>query len=189
MSNAWELPTSINVGGENWNIRTDYRAILDILKYFNDPDYEDDEKWIICLDILYKDFEKMPTSLYEESAEKAVEFIDMGIQDDGRNKPHVMDWEYDAPIIIPAINKVQGVEIRTLSYMHWWTFLGAYMSIGEGLFAEVLNIRIKKSKGKKLEKYEQEFYKENKSLIDLNIKPKRSKEEEEALRKLFGLKR
>lgn len=44
MMNVWELPSALEVGGKNWTIRTDFRAILDVLKYFDDPDYEDDEK-------------------------------------------------------------------------------------------------------------------------------------------------
>lgn len=186
--NAWELPICLSVGGENWKIRTDFRAILDIIKYFNDPEYEPDEQWEICLDILYEDYAQMPYSIRNEAAEKAVEFIDMGIKDDGKRKPHTMDWEQDAVIIIPAVNKVIGRDVRSMEYLHWWTFLSAYMEIGESLFSEVLNIRQKKAKGKKLEKYEQEFYKENKKIIDLNInKPQRSQEEIDALRALFGL--
>ena len=61
------------------------------------------------------------------------------------------------------------------------------MEIGESLFSSVLNIRQKRAKGKKLEKYEQEFYKDNRNLIDLTVKEKRSEEEMDALRKLFGL--
>ena len=57
---VWELPTSIVVGGIDYEIRTDFRAVLDILKTFNDPDFENDEKWIVCLTILYVDFGNMP---------------------------------------------------------------------------------------------------------------------------------
>ena len=35
---AWNLPTSLNVGGKDYKIRTDYRVILDILSAMNDPD-------------------------------------------------------------------------------------------------------------------------------------------------------
>ena len=70
--------------------------------------------------------------------------------------------------------------------MHLWTFIGAYMEIGEGLFSNIIHIRQKKAKGKKLEKWEQEFYKENKSLIDFQHKEKRSNEEKEMLRNYFG---
>ena len=188
--NAWELPTSLQVGGEEWKIRTDFRAILDILKYFSDPEYELDEQWEICLDILYEDYEHMPYHLQNEAAEKAMEFIDMGIKDDGKRKPQTMDWEKDAAVIIPSVNRVLGKEVRVLEYLHWWTFLGAYMEIGESLFSQIISIRQKKAKNKKLEKWEQEFYKENKALIDLPVKRvERDQEEKNELLTLFGIRK
>ena len=73
--------------------------------------------------------------------------------------------------------------------MHWWTFFGLYMEIGESTFSTVVSIRDKKRRGKKLEKWEREFYSKNKALIDLKVrKAERSDEEKEALRQLFGLK-
>ena len=186
---AWDLPSSLFVGGQEWSIRTDFRAVLDILKYFNDPEYEEDEKWEICLDILYENFSDMPPELWKEAARKAIEFIDMGIRDDGKKRPKIMDWEQDAPIIATAVNNVIGGEIRSPRPTHWWTFLGAYMEIGESLFSQVLNIRNKKKKGEKLEKWEQKFYAENRALIDLRSKKsERSEEEKEAIRKVFGIK-
>ena len=185
--NVWELPTSLVVGGVGYSIRTDFRAILDILQVMASAEYEEDEKKLIFFTIFFEDFAQIPKEHYEEAGKKAVEFIDMGMTNDSTKKPHTMDWQKDAPIIIPAVNKVMGGEIRSMPYLHWWTFLGAYMEIGESLFSSVLNIRQKRAKGKKLEKYEQEFYKDNKNLIDLTVKEKRSEEEMDALRKLFGL--
>lgn len=183
--NAWEKPTSLVIGGVGFSIRTDFRAILDILKYYNDPDYEDDEKVLICLQILYRDFDSIPPERYEEALEKAVEFIDAGIEDDGKSKPRLMDWEQDAALLLPPINKQLGYDCRDIENLHWWTFIGAYMEIGESLFSEVLHIRSKKAKGKRLEKYEQEFYRENKHLID--IKTKLSEEEEAEKARLNSL--
>ena len=45
--------------------------------------------------------------------------------------------------------------------------MGAYLEIYEGLFHQVLMIRQKKAKNKKLEKWEAEFYRNNRKLIDL----------------------
>lgn len=185
MMNAWELPTSLTVGGIAWKIRSDFRAILDILKYFSDPEYEEDERWEICLDILYEDYEKMPNAIKEEAMKTAVKFIDMGMEDDGRIRPITMDWEQDAVIIIPSVNRVLGTEIRSVQYMHWWTFLGAYMEIGESLFSQIVNIRQKKATGKKLEKWEKEFFKENKELIV--IRTKYTEEEVEEQNRLNNL--
>lgn len=182
----WELPTSIDVGGEFLNIRTDYRAILDILKYFEDPDYEKDERMMICLQILYIDFDRIPQERYPEAAEKAMAFIDGGIKGDGRPKPRTMDWEQDAPIIIPAINRVVGKEIRAVEYMHWYTFLGAYMEIGQSVFSTVVEIRKKKALGRKLEKWEKEYLRDNRELVELKTKYTQEEldEQERLLREL-----
>lgn len=190
--NVWNFPTSLNIGGVEYEIRTDYRVILDLLMALNDPELSDSDNKMsaymqsrVILEIMFPDWDNIPQEHIQEALDKVAEFIDMGIGDDSK-KPKTMDWEQDAPIIIPAINKVLNKEIRAEKYMHWWTFLGAYMEIGEGLFSNVIHIRQKKAKGKKLEKWEQEFYKENKSLIDFQHKEKRSNEEKEMLRDYFG---
>ena len=195
---SWDLPTSLNVGGRNYKIRTDYRVILDILTAMNDPDIfepgmiEEEkqlERSLTMLQIFYIDFDTMPSSDWQEASEKACEFIDCGIKDDGKQKPRLMDWEQDAPVIVPAVNKVCGKDVRSVKYMHWWTFFGYYMEIGECTLSTIVSIRDKKRRGKKLEKWEQEFYRNNKKLVDLKTKKiERSEEEKEALRKLFGLK-
>jgi hypothetical protein len=51
--------------------------------------------------------------------------------------------------------------------MHWWTFLGHFQAVGESLLTSVINIRSKKAKGKRLDKGEQQYYRENKYMIDL----------------------
>lgn len=190
--NVWSFPTSLNIGGIEYEIRTDYRVILDLLMALNDPELSDSDNKMsaymqsrVILEIMFPDCDNIPQEHIQEALDKVAEFIDMGIGDDSK-KPKTMDWEQDAPIIIPAINKVLNKEIRAEKYMHWWTFLGAYMEIGEGLFSNIIHIRQKKAKGKKLEKWEQDFYKENKSLIDFQHKEKRSNEEKEMLRDYFG---
>ena len=195
MHSLWEFPKSINVCRVNYEIRSDYRDVLNIINALNDPDTLGDSeqetaiiRGSIMLEIMYVDFQNIPQEHLEEALKCAKEFIDMGITEDSK-KPRIMDWEQDAHAIIPAINKTLNTEIRACEYLHWWTFLGAYMEIGESLFSSILNIRQKKLKGKKLEIWEEEFYKENKSIIDLKSKSQRSTEEKEKLREYFGYKK
>lgn len=194
----WKLPTTLRVGGKDYEIRTDYRAVLDILIAMNDTDIyagmneqeKNTEQSMTMLQILYLDFDSIPPQHWKEAAEQAIEFIDSGFSSDNKPKPRLMDWNQDAPILIPAVNKVAGKDIRAEEYMHWWTFLGLFMEIGESTFATVVGLRDKKKRGKKLEKWEQEFYKNNKSLVDLKAKQtERSEEEKEELRELFGFKK
>lgn len=167
MMNAYELPTSLFIGGASYDIRTDFRVVLDVLMAANDPELDDEAKTIVMLQIMFVDVEQIPPEHLGEACQKACEFIDCGQKDDGTPKPRLIDWQQDASIIVPAVNGVAHTEIRALPYLHWWTFLGYFMQIGEGLMSSVINIRQKKAKHTKLEKWEEDFYKENKALVDL----------------------
>lgn len=181
------LPESVNVNGREYAVRTNFRDILKILCAFNDPELDDSEKVYICLFILYEDFDEIPQTDYEAAFSAAIDFIDHGVESDGRKSSRTMDWEQDEGIMFPAINKVAGREVRKEKYLHWWTFMGYYMEISEGVFSQVLSLRSKKARGKPLEKWEREFWENNKGICAL--KPKLSAEEQaakEQLNKLLG---
>lgn len=178
----WELPTQLNVCGTDYKIRTDYRDVLRILCAFEDPDLQDSEKVLVCLTVLYEDFEDMPSSHYEEAMKQAREFIDHGTEP-SKSGARTMDWEQDANLIFPAINASAGMEVRGVEYLHWWTFLGFFMSIDrKSTYATVLGLRQKKAHGKKLEKWEREFWNANTGICKL--KKKLSQEEVEERQKL-----
>lgn len=174
-----ELPTSLEIGGQYYSIRSDYRVILNIFQAFNDPELTDEDKCYVCLKCLYVDFEEIPKINMQEAADKAYWFVGGGniAEEDKAQDIKTIDWEQDESLIFPAVNKVAGYETRAVRYLHWWAFLGLFNEIGEGLFAQVINIRTKKAKGKKLEKHEQEFYREHPNLINLK---KRLTAEEQA---------
>lgn len=164
----FDLPERLEIGGEEWEIRTDFRDILNILTAFEDRELKDNEKQYICLFILFKDFETMPPAMYEEALRAALEFIDHGANDGERKSaPRTMDWTQDAPILFPAINRIAGYETRSAKYIHWWTFVGYFMEINEGVASTVLSLRGKKARGKKLEKWEREFWQQNKEICVL----------------------
>lgn len=176
------LPVTLEIEGKDYKIRTDYRIVLTIFEAFNDVELTETDKMRIMLELLY---EETPDNI-EEALKQATWFLDGGKQYEEFNKTKkVMDWEQDESIIFSAVNKVAGYETREKEYIHWWTFLGYFSEIGEGLFSTIINIRQKKNKGKKLEKYEQEFYKNNKQLIDL--KERYTVEEQEEIDRLNNL--
>lgn len=181
----FKLPTTIEVGGRTHRIRTDFRDILRILCAYNDPELEDSQKVYICLYILYPDFASIRRDDLEEAYRKAVEFIEAGQSHEDAKRYTVMDWEQDAPIIFPALNKVAGCETRTAKYIHWWTFIGYYMEISDSVFGHVLALRLKKAKGKPLEKWENEYWQNNKGICVLH--PKLTAEEQAAKDRLNAM--
>lgn len=176
------LPTTLIIDEREYKIRTDYRIALTIFEAFEDVELNEKEKARVMLELLY---EELPHNI-EDALTQACWFLDGGKKYEEFNKSkRVMDWEQDEPIIFSAVNKVAGFETREKEYIHWWTFLGYFSEIGEGLFSTIINIRQKKNKGKKLEKYEQDFYRNNKQLIDL--KPRYTKEEQEEIDRLNAI--
>lgn len=178
----YDLPNTLNVGGMDYQIRTDFRAILDILCSMNDPELDNTAKNIIMLKILFPNWHEIPQECLVEALEKGAEFIDCGNKDDGKHHPRLIDWEQDADLIVPAINSVAHTEIRALKELHWWTFMGYFMEIRESAFSSVLSIRQKKARGKKLEKWEKDFYQENRKIIDIK---KRETEEDRLAKEYF----
>lgn len=187
---SWNLPTSMNVGGVDYAVNSDYRDILDIISRLTDTDVSERERAFVCLALFYEDYKSIPQSLYEDAAQQMYIFINCGVVDDEMDKrprPQQIDWEQDQNIIVADVNKIAGTEIRALPYLHWWTFIAYFNAIGEGQLATIVSIREKVRKGKKLEKWEKEFYQNNKHRIDL--KPKLSAEdiaEKERLKELLG---
>lgn len=172
------LPTSLVVAGTEQKIRPDFRDVLVIMQAFNDQELSPREKYDVMLTILYEEPDGIPPEAIPEAIEKALWFLDCGQQETDNPSPvKVMDWEQDESLVFPAVNKVAGQEVRNTEYMHWWTFMGYFMEIDDGTFSTVVGIRKKKVKGKKLEKWEQEFYRNNRKLCDLR---KRYTEEEQA---------
>ena len=181
----YELPESLNVCGIEYEIRSDYRAVLDICTALSDNDLNDQEKAFVCLDILYPCFGEMPTEHYEEALKKCFWFINCGAEDDPTRKaPKLVDWEQDFQYIVAPVNRVLGKEIRAERHIHWWTFISAYYEIGDCTFAQIVRIRDKKARGKKLDKQEQEWYKANRKLVDLK---QTYSEGEKAILKEWGI--
>lgn len=161
--NGYELPVTLEVGGEMRPIRTDYRAVLDVLAAMNDPELDEYAKAFVMLTVMYPELDRLDPGMYGEAIDAACRFIDCGRRGDGGTRPRLFDWTADADLIIPAVNGVAHSEIRAVPYMHWWTFLGYFFEIGDCLFSTVLGIRDKRARHKKLEKWESDFCRENRA--------------------------
>lgn len=180
------LPKSLEVNGTQYPIRSDFRVALLIFEAYSNPELSNYEQAEICLQCLYEDSRSIPIENMQEALEKAVWFLDGGDMPKSKSSDRkTLDWVQDESIIFPAVNKVAGYETRSVEYLHWWSFLGMFNEIGEGLFSTVMSIRSKKVKGKKLDKWEQEFYRDHKEMVD--IKTRYSEEEQQEIDKLNDL--
>ena len=183
----WSLPISVKIDGKEYAIRNkcDYRVVLDVISALNDEELEMEYRVECALFQFYGNdeldtVEKVLTSLndIQIAIVEMMKIINLGKEEtEEENKPKIMDWEHDFQQLAPPISRVLGYSVRDeKNYTHWYDFIGAYMEIGECTFSNIISIRSKKQKGKKLETWEQEFYRENKKLVDL---PRKLTDEEQ----------
>ena len=175
----WNLPLSVEIDGKKFKIRNkcDYRVVLDVITTLNDTELDMEDRIKCALFQFYgndtnlNSIEKVLLFIpnHQKAIDEMTKIINLGeecVEQD--SKPRIMDWEHDFPQLAPPISRVLGYSVRDESkYTHYYDFVGAYMEIGECTFSNIISIRSKRQKGKKLEDWEQEFYRENKKIVDL----------------------
>jgi hypothetical protein len=178
----YTLPYFVEIDGKKLNIRNkcDFRVVLDVIEALNDNELDDQQRIVCALYIFYGEEELKKTANIEEAVRQMFAVINGGEEEsDQPDKPQLMDWNHDFPQLAPPISRVLGYDIRLPDkYTHWWTLLSGYMEIGgDCLFSQIVGIRQKRNKGKKLDDWEREFYRENRKKVDLPMKLSREEQE------------
>lgn len=165
MISGWTLPRSAVIGGRTYPIHPDYRDVLEIFSYLEDPELPEAVRWHIALALFYEG--QIPPENRQEALEYLARFLNGGQSEPDRPAPKLLDWQQDAAAIVADVNRVAGQEIRALPFLHWWSFLAFFHAIGQGQLSAIVTIRDKLRRGRPLEAWEKEFYRENKHRIDL----------------------
>ena len=190
----YELPISININEQSFAIREngDFRVVLDCFNVLNDYELTDQERLATCLIIFYQDInditdiDDLPD--IKLAVDKMFEFFNCGAPEveDNKKDYKLIDWESDTMLVCSAINQVAGKEIRAEKYIHWWTFMGYYMAVGECALSTVVSIRHKIATNQKLEKYEKKFRLENPQYFTFDVRSRKVQAEEAAIRKMWN---
>ena len=190
----YEIPISVKLNDKEYRIRNngDYRVVLDCFAALQDVDLTEQERIFASLIIFYQDLNSIEEILVRDDIPDLViemyKFFNCGEEDTlGTKVPHkLLDWEQDSQLICGAINKVANTEIRSTPYIHWWTFMGYFSAIGQSLFSTVVNIREKLLTGKKLEKHEREFKRDNPKYFVWNSKSVSDAEADRLVQELWN---
>lgn len=194
-------PSSLEVDGEFYRIDSDFLTALSIMRMYNDKAMSVLSKHMCMLEMLYSYVDEdgeivvdIPEN-QDEALRKALWFLSMGEEygdgyeekkgaieeytEDGKLKnvkvkPRLIDFEKDYNLIISAINKTIGRDVRFDENAHWWTFIGYCQELSEDtLISNIISIRSKIAKNgeSSLDKHDKEFYYNNKDIIDIEYDP------------------
>lgn len=166
----WDLPVSVETDGKEYKIRNDcdFRVVLDVIAVLNDNELDEESKIRCALFIFYENLDGCTD--IQSAIDEMMKIINLGeeIAPEDESKPKMMDWEHDYNNLTPPISRVLGYSVRdSKNYTHWYDFVGAYMEIGDCYFSQIISIRSKRQKGKKLDETDRAFYREHKRDIDL----------------------
>ena len=192
----YTLPTTVKIRDNDFKIRNkgDFRMVLDCFNALQDNNLSQQERVISSLIIFYDDvhsYEDLCVLFKDDedlklAIEKLYDFFNCNQKEVGAKQNYkLIDWDNDSQIICSAINNVANIEIRSLEYLHWWTFMGYYISIGESVLSTVVSIRHKIATGKKLEKYEKDFRKDNPNYFNFDYRTSEQREEDAKFRAMW----
>lgn len=190
----YTIPQSVLIEGKEYPIRNkgDFRVILDCFEVLNDVELTAQERLLASLIIFLEDMNSVYDLAVFENIDNAISamfnFFRCGETESPGAKMNfkLIDWQKDSQLICSAINKVAGKEIRAESYLHWWTFMGYFLAIGESPLATIVSIRNKIMRGTKLDKSEMKFRRENPEYFIWDSKTAEQKEDDELIRQLWN---
>ena len=182
----YELPTTLHINNQEFKIRNkaEIRVTLDCFRSLNDRELDEQERVYAMFIIFFEDINDIydidKLGDLEKACKEIEKFFNCGQESVGlKTNYKVLDWDKDEQLITSAINNVAKTEIRSLPYLHWWTFMGYYLAIGECPLSNIVSIRHKIATGKKLEKYENTFRQENPQYFDIDYRSNQDKDLED----------
>lgn len=167
---GYDLPVALKIAGKSYPItnRGDFRMVLDCFAVLNDEEIPKYMRFNDALIIFFEDInsDRDVAAVFGENKQEAIKqtfsFFNCNQLEVGTKVNYkLIDWEQDAQLVCAAVNTVAQTEVRSEPYLHWFTFMGYYTSVGDSVLATVIGLRYKKKRGKKLEKYEIEFINNN----------------------------
>ncbi|MCC8023376.1 MAG: bacteriophage Gp15 family protein [Clostridiales bacterium] len=165
------LPTSVSVGGREYEIHADFRTSVLFSIMVDDPELTQREKLLHALALYYPEI--------PEDAAEAIRcitaFYACGHTDDGPGKTAanasapadlIYSFEYDDAYIYAAFLQQYGIDL-TQAQLHWWQFKALLEALDEEtLFKKILRYRAVRIDAR-MTKEEQAFYREMKQLYAL----------------------
>ena len=191
----YDLPTSVEINNHHYAItnKGDYRMVIDCFIALEDIEMEEVDRISAAMIIFYDDLNELEdiVEVFGDNVKTACEemfrFFNLGQSNVGHKSNYkLLDWKQDEQLVISAVNNVAKKEIRSENYVHWWTFMGYYMAVGESVLSTVVSIRDKIVRGKKMEKYEKEFRMNNPEYFNWNYKSVEEQQLDNYIRQMWN---
>lgn len=168
------LPEAIEVGGEEYDIRTDFRISIMFELLMEDPEVSDDDKLPLALDLYYPE---MPPDI-EKAVEGMLWFYKCGRQTNSYEKQmaeraaakkRIYSFDYDDDYIFAAFLHQYRMDLNKIGHLHWWKFRAMFKSLTEdNEFVKIMGYRsVDLNDG--MSKSQKDFYRKMKRIHEIPL--------------------
>ena len=163
------LPVAIRIEDTVYDIDSNFRTCLLIIRAFEDNLITWIEKQAILLSNLYITAPKQEH--VEQAILKGTKFLDKSIGSTSvsgsSDSAKYYSFTKDADLILAAFQQTHGLDLQNIPYLHWWHFLSLFLDLGsETMFCNLISLR-KRLKTNTATKEEKEMAREIEDLIQV----------------------
>ena len=185
-----EYPAYAQIGKKRYALNTSYKVAIGCIDVINSSEFSDEERALLVIALLYKDWEKIPERDYGKACKIAVKYLQCG-REDTKNYNHEKDMDYkkDMDYIKASFMSDYEIDLNKNSNMHWYNFF----NYCNGLTQNCILNRVRDIRNYDLNNIKDKNQKEKmQELKEIFALPKSvSKEELERIKKyneIFGIK-
>ncbi len=166
------LPDTVNVRGQKYEIRTDFRIAMMFEILMQDDSIRPQDKTKKALSLFYPE---IPPDL-KKATDAMLWFYKCGKEDNPqrkklaarKGKTRVYSFEYDDDYIYAAFMTQYGIDLQDIEYMHWWKFRAMFNSLDKDIqFSKIMEYRSVEINSIPTE--QQPFYRKMKRLYALPV--------------------
>lgn len=121
--NEEEYPLYAEINGNTYTLDTSYKTAIDCIDVINDSEYSDEERALLVIGLLYKEWEKIPETDYEKACDIAVKYLLCEKENNSKkNEDKDMDYKYDIDYIKASFMSDYQINLDKNPNMHWYEF-------------------------------------------------------------------
>ena len=168
------LPESVDVGGMEYEINSDFRTAILFELLMQDTEVSDADKGYMALELFYP---IVPEDM-DEAAEKLLWFYSCGkeyrakrngIVQGADNVRRIYSFDYDDDYIYSAFLTQYRIDLQDTEYLHWWKFKAMFRTLSDDLeFSKIMEYRSTEITSG-MTKEQREFYRKKKELYALPL--------------------
>ena len=118
-----EYPIYAQINGNIYALNTSYKVAIDCIDVINSSEYSDEERALLVIALLYKEWEEIPERDYKKACDIAVKYLLCGKEEiKEHNQEKDMDYKYDMEYIKASFMSDYKINIDKNPNMHWYKF-------------------------------------------------------------------